>query len=336
MKRVAVLFLLLPMLLFGGLAHAALPSVEQVQAEVKAGRYGEAESMMREVVAAKPESARAHYVYAEVLARTGKRDEALRQVAEARRLDPAINFADKARFEQFERTLQSGGRGANGSAYAGPGTGTIAGPDGTTTRAAPSTEPVRRSDAVPARRAEAERGSGGVPGWLLLAGVVLAGVVVWRLMAARRSSAARPMAAMPQAGGYPGAPGAARLPGAPGAPGGVANPGYGYGPGVQPGAAPGRGPGMMGVGLGVAGGLAAGMLAERMLHGNEAQAATNNPPQGDAAAAGGAGLSPGVFDDASGADALRDQPVDFGTGGSDWDSGGGDSFDAGGGGDEGW
>ena len=50
----------------------ALPTAQEVQAEVQQGRYARAEEMMREVVAAKPDSAKAHYVYAEILAREGK------------------------------------------------------------------------------------------------------------------------------------------------------------------------------------------------------------------------------------------------------------------------
>ena len=46
----------------------ALPTQQQVEAQVRQGNYAQAESMMREVVAAKPDNARAHYVYAEILA----------------------------------------------------------------------------------------------------------------------------------------------------------------------------------------------------------------------------------------------------------------------------
>ena len=60
----------------GGVAVLAwaLPTQQQVEAEVGQGNYAEAESMMREVVAARPDSARAHYVYAEILAHGGKRE----------------------------------------------------------------------------------------------------------------------------------------------------------------------------------------------------------------------------------------------------------------------
>src|SRR5206468_2110505 len=50
----------------------AVPTLQEVEAEVQAGRWAQAETMMREVIAAKPNSARAHYVHAELLAHQGK------------------------------------------------------------------------------------------------------------------------------------------------------------------------------------------------------------------------------------------------------------------------
>ena len=77
---------------------AALPSVDAVQAEVQKGRYAQAETMMQEVVAAKPGSARAHYIYAEILAHNKRFDEARRQVSAAREIDPALSFTEPAKF----------------------------------------------------------------------------------------------------------------------------------------------------------------------------------------------------------------------------------------------
>ena len=313
MKRIAALFLLLPLLLFATLAQA-VPSVDDVQTAVKAGRYAQAETMMREVVASKPESAKAHYVLAEILAHNGQRDEALKEVREARRIDPKINFADPAKFARFEELLQAPRKAAGGGtgAYAGPNTGTVA---------APSAEPQRTAPTrAAAARAEERSTGGGMPSWVWLVGAAVIGFVAWRFMASRRPAApAVPMAA---AGMAPGA-------GYPAAPVGGAPAGYGpqYQPGVAPGGVAGRGPGMMGVGLGVAGGVAAGMLAERMLHGGR-----DAPAQSADAGAPAGGLTPGAFDDGAGSlDALRDRPVDFGNGGG-WDDGGGAAdFGAGGG-----
>ena len=323
MKRIAAIFLLLPLLLFASLAQA-VPSVDEVQTAVKAGRYAQAETMMREVVASKPESAKAHYVLAEILAHNGQRDEALKETREARRIDPAIKFADPAKFARFEELLQQPRGAAGTGAYTGPNTGTVAAPSAEPRRTGPATSRLNEERAAAA--------GGGMPSWLWLVGAAVVALVAWRFIASRRtsSSAAAPMAAagmgMAPGAGYPAAP----MGGAPG---------YGVGPQYQqPGIMGGRGPGMMGVGLGVAGGVAAGMLAERMLHGGR-----DAPAQADAGAGAAAGgLTPGAFDDGSGsADALRDRPVDFGNGGG-WDDGGGaadfgsDGGDAGGGDDGGW
>ncbi|MDE2504423.1 MAG: hypothetical protein KGL18_15780, partial [Burkholderiales bacterium] len=92
-------------LALGACAAYALPSVAEVQAAVRAGHYNQAESMMQEVVTAKPGSARAHYVYAEILAHDAHFNEAARQAELARTLDPAIGFTDKAKFEQLQQLL---------------------------------------------------------------------------------------------------------------------------------------------------------------------------------------------------------------------------------------
>ena len=324
MKRIAVVLLFLPLLLMATLARA-VPTVDAVQAEIKAGRYEQAETMMREVVQARPKSARAHYVLAEILAHNGRTEQAVDEAAQARRLDPAIGFTDPAKFASFERQLQN--PPARASARAGVGGGVVASPGATSlgTRPADTPPAVAPTRAVE-RSAPREAAGSGMPGWIWLAGAALLGVVAWRVMAARRPASPMGMSPAAPAAAYPVAPGAPGMPGAGYAPG--MQPGYG--PGMQPGMAPGRGAGMMGVGLGVAGGVAAGMLAERMLHGNEAHAAT--PNAGAAPADGGA--VPGMFDTPQ-ADPLRDRAVDFGSGGADWDSGGGSvdlGSDAGGGG----
>src|ERR1700741_4281167 len=85
----------------------ALPSSNDVQAAVKAGDFPKAETMMQEVVAAKPQSAKAHYLYAEILAHDAKFSDAAAQARKARELDPALSFTnDPEKFRNFERELQ--------------------------------------------------------------------------------------------------------------------------------------------------------------------------------------------------------------------------------------
>jgi len=290
-------FLLLCMALLSalwmGAAHA-LPNVDEVQAATKRGDYAGAEKMMREVVAAKPDSARAHYVLAEILAHERQFNEAAEHARRARALDPALKFApDAAKFTQFEQLLQREQAGAAGTS---------------------NVPAVVNAPPPPMRTAPVERssGGGGVPVWLLIVG---AGIFIWLAVGwMRRRTAMQSQPAM--AGGY--------------GPGGYGPGGYGpQGYGVPP--AGGSGPGLTGVGLGVAGGVAAGMLAEKLLHEGHDE---RNIPHDQYSGGGGGLIpgSFGSGGDNSAADELARRDIDFG-GGDGWDSGGGGGGDFSGGGD---
>ena len=178
----------------------ALPSLEAVQAEVGRGNYAQAEQMMREVVAAKPNSARAHYVYAEILAHDRRFDEAAEQAQLARQIDPALSFTQPAKFKAFADLLEREQAAARRAVTASP------------ERAA---APMLR-DATPAPA------GGGVPGWIWVAGLGIVGFIAWRLLAARRPA---PYAAAMAPGGPSYGPGSAPASG----------PGYGPGAGRRPG-----------------------------------------------------------------------------------------------------
>jgi hypothetical protein len=285
--RFLLLCLALLSTLWMGTAQA-LPNVDEVQAAVQRGDYPGAEKMMREVVAAKPDSPRAHYVLAEILAHERQFKEAAEHVRRARALDPAIKFTDAAKFNAFEQLLQ---RQQAGQAKAG-------------VPAALEPVPAPRAEAPVQRVEPVERAGsfGGVPIWLLVAGVILFIGLAARFMRRRTAAPSQPAFA---GGGY--GPGA----------------GMGYGGGMpQTGSG---GPGMLGVGLGVAGGVAAGMLAERLLHGGHDDRGLAR----DATTGGGGGLIPDSFGsggDAGAADELSHRDIDFGSG-DGWgggDAGGGD------------
>ncbi len=310
---------------FTAFAVAALPTVDAVQAEVQRGNYAQAEQMMHEVVTAKPGSARAHYIYAEILAHNRRFEQAALQASLARQADPTVKFADPAKFSAFESLLEREQRAAT----------------------APRANAVQPSvvSAPPAQRPVArpapEPQSNGIPSWIWVVGLCAVGYFLWRRLQTSRSQAmmAAPMGGAmvpaqggmaPMAGGY--GPGGA---GGPGGPGGY-SPGYGQ--------APSAGSGLMGVGLGVAGGVAAGMLAEKLLHGGDH--GNNNPGNygQSSPAVGGGNAGGGFFDDAPAnynpaAQELEQRPVDFGSG-DGWggdaggDAGGGGGGD--GGGDGGW
>ncbi len=205
----------------------ALPSFQEVEATVKAGDYPKAESMMQEVVTAKPQSAKAHYVYAELLAHDGKFSDAAGQARRAREIDPTLSFAGSPdKFRSFEQELQTTQQATRPA------------PARMNTGMAPAPVPVQASS--------------GVPGWVWGLGLVVLAMLIWRMVSRRAGNALAPAAA----GSYGMAPGAPQ----PGY-----GPGYGggYGPGM--GQAPGGG--MLRTGLAAAGGVAAGMLAEKWLEG---------------------------------------------------------------------
>ena len=212
----------------------ALPSVQDVEAEVRQGRYAQAETMMREVVGAKQGSAKAHYIYAEILAHNGKVALAAEEAQKARLLDPDLKFAsDPEKFRSFEAALQR-----------------------------PATRSAQTSGRAPAALPQAEAAASGIPSWIWIAGFAVLAFVLWRGF-----SRSRRAAAAAAGGGVPGAGYAA--PGTAGYGAGV--PGAPYGPGAPAQGYPPQRSGMLGTGLAAAGGVAAGMLASEMLHRNRPQ-----------------------------------------------------------------
>ena len=275
------------------LSASALPSLDAVKSEVQKGNYAQAQTLMEEVVAAKPSSARAHYIYAEILAHNKRFDEAARQATTAGTLDPAIGFTDPAKFKAFEALLEREQREAQAAmpaAFAAP---AMAAP------AAPAPEP-----------------SPHIPGWVWVAGLLALAGLAWSALkrpaaAATSASASAPVrmtAPVPMAASVC-APSPMAMASA-----SAAYPGTGGGYG--PGAVPRPGSGLLGVGLAAAGGVAAGLLAERLM-----SAGSHDSAAASAAPVGGDALVPGLFDDAvdqpSAASALEEQPIDFG-GGDDW------------------
>ena len=213
-------------------AAFALPTSNEVQAAVKAGDFPKAESMMQEVVAAKPQSAKAHYLYAEILAHDAKFSDATAQARQARTLDPALSFTtDPEKFKSFERLLER----------------EQAGPAVTPQVQAPTTHVTPAPPVVPQQAA-----SSGIPGWIWVGGIGL--LLFFVIRAISRRAMANNMAS---AGGYANQGGYGMNPG-------MQQPGYG--PGYGP--APGAGGGLLRTGLAAAGGVAGGMLLERMLEGN--------------------------------------------------------------------
>lgn len=316
MKRILVAVCLA----VAALAAFAVPTVEQVQAEVAKGNYAQAEVLMRDVVTARPNSARAHYVYAEILAHDRRFDMAAEQVARARQIDPALKFTQPDKFNAFAQLIEREQAAAKQRAVPANRAGTTRAPD--TSSVAPSPGTAMRSEAAPA---------GGLPGWVWAGGLAVIALLAWRAFTSRRTAGlAQPTAVYPGSAAYAGQPGGPAPGYGPGGPGAVAGYGPGYQP-VQPGYGPGYGPGragggLLGTGMAVAGGVAAGMLAGKLFDGHR-DPGSSAEPAGGAAAAG--GLMPGPFDglgDDAAARELEQRPIDMGLG-DEW----GGSADMGGG-----
>ena len=209
----------------------ALPTVQQVEAAVQQGHYAQAESMMREVVDAKPGSAKGHYLYAEILAHNGSFAKAAEEAGKAKQLDPDIKFTQPEKFRAFEKLLER------------------------------EQKPAQRSDvsnsvlpAAPALDVAKPSPAAGIPSWVWGAALALVAYLLWRGFS-RSRAAQSPRAA-------PGFAGSAPTPafGTPGMGGtGTATP-YAGVPSTSPSS------GLLGTGLAVAGGVAAGMLVDEMLH----------------------------------------------------------------------
>ncbi len=90
-----------------GLA-AAEPTMDQVYAAARSGRLAEARNMMQEVVSQHPNSAKAHYVNSEVLARSGDLVAARNELAVAEKLEPGLPFAKPEAVQELRQQLAGG------------------------------------------------------------------------------------------------------------------------------------------------------------------------------------------------------------------------------------
>jgi uncharacterized protein len=91
-----VVFGLLMMATTAFVSSAALadePSLHQVYQAAEAGKLVEAQTMMHEVLKTHPNSGKAHFVEAELLAKQGQRQQAETELATAERLAPGLPFA---------------------------------------------------------------------------------------------------------------------------------------------------------------------------------------------------------------------------------------------------
>jgi uncharacterized protein len=113
----AAFFLLASVAMTGNAAAAADPSLHDVYQAAEAGQFKRADAMMDQVLKDHPNSAKAHFVESELLAKEGRMDMAKAELATAERLSPGLAFAKpeavrelKARLAPAAAALPSAGR----------------------------------------------------------------------------------------------------------------------------------------------------------------------------------------------------------------------------------
>ena len=91
--------------LSAGAALAADPSSHQIFLATRAGNIAQAEQMVAQVLRDHPNSAKAHFVAAEVEARAGNFGNARSQLAQAQALAPGLTFASPRAVRDLQRAL---------------------------------------------------------------------------------------------------------------------------------------------------------------------------------------------------------------------------------------
>jgi len=276
----------------------ALPTPKDIEAAVSAGHYTQAESLLREVIQDKPQSAKAHYELGQVLAHEQRYKEAQTELQKAKDIDSSLKFA--ASPEKFNTVFAK-----VSDLAAAPSSSVVMAPS-----AAPGTHAVSKVTQEPVSS------SGGFSlsyVWLAIGGLVVLGLWLRRSAANQANTAtyvpvSTPMGTPPAPRGF----GAQYTPNAP--QGGYAPQGY---------AQPSGGGSMTGAVVGGLAGVAAGYALSKALEGDHHASAPSS-----------AGASPAVdnggyvpFDTSAQPDLGS---FDAGSG-SDWDS-----ADSGGGSDDSW
>jgi hypothetical protein len=97
------------MVLFASAPLAApnVPSIDQVYQAARSGHLAQAEAMTKEVLHAYPNSTRAHYVMAQILAAENRTADARTYLEQAEHLKPGLPFANPQAVARLERRISS-------------------------------------------------------------------------------------------------------------------------------------------------------------------------------------------------------------------------------------
>jgi hypothetical protein len=80
-------------------------SIHEVYQDAEAGRFSDAQAKMDKVLQDHPNSAKAHYVEADLLAKQGKLRDAQIELNTAQRLDPSLSFAKPAAVRELQDVI---------------------------------------------------------------------------------------------------------------------------------------------------------------------------------------------------------------------------------------
>ena len=105
MKKVVSALLLCSIISFNLPAFAADPSLHEVYQAANSGHMAEAQRMMKEVLQSHPNSGKAHYVEAELLAKQGNFTQAANELASAEKLSPGLTFATPESVSSLKKAL---------------------------------------------------------------------------------------------------------------------------------------------------------------------------------------------------------------------------------------
>jgi hypothetical protein len=153
--------LLSTVLVIGAPALAADPTLNQVYDAVHAGHLNQAQGMMTQVLRDHPNSAKAHYVEAEILARQGHSGEAQSELSRAEQLAPGLPFVSQTSVQELRGVIASAG------AHQAP----------LATRIQPLITPAAHESTFP---------------WGLLLIVLAGGLIIYAIIRARRNAATMP------------------------------------------------------------------------------------------------------------------------------------------------
>ena len=110
-KALFALAMVASVVFINGTALAADATLHEVYQAAEAGNYREAQAMMDQVLRDHPNSAKAHFVEAELLAKQGRLASAQTELAIAERLDPGLSFVSAMAVQQLKARLASFGQG---------------------------------------------------------------------------------------------------------------------------------------------------------------------------------------------------------------------------------